>query len=84
MSGTFQLFNLVPETVSGYYSVLGFLVALNLVAVVIAKWSQPLTVRIVHANPKCSCSIFAPARCDTYSGINQLAWLVVGRSQVSD
>ena len=83
MPGTFQFLNLVPETISGYHGVLGLLVAVNLVVGVIAKWSQPSTVSIVHANLKCSCSTFAPAGCHTYSGINQLARLVVGRSQVS-
>ena len=52
MSETFQLFNLVPETVSGYYGILSFLVAFNLVVAVIAKWSQPSTVSIVHAKAR--------------------------------
>ena len=89
MSGTFRLLYLVQETVSGYYGVLGFLVAFSLVVVVIARWSQPSTVSTYRprTNPQYSRSsilIRFPAGCDTYGRISQLAWLVVDWFQVSD
>ena len=87
MSGTFQLFNLVPGTVCSYCGVLGSLVAFNLVVAVIARWSQHSEVSIFHVkvrNGRSSALIRFLAGCDTYGGINQLAWLVVGRSQVSN